>query len=124
MFKLFSSIGSGLTNYMTHRGRVEARQALLHQSDRTLEDLGISRALLEQGTDAWPWREKADQPQPEAAFTNAAVMSEAQAIKELSNYSDRELHDLGINRGSIEEAVRKGRTGIERPDSNNSPIAA
>jgi len=33
-----------------------ARRELLMQSDRFLEDVGMSRELLEAGVHAWPWR--------------------------------------------------------------------
>ena len=38
-----------------------------------------------------------------------------QAIDELSAYNDNELADLGIHRGQIEDVVRHGRPGIDRP---------
>ena len=38
-----------------------------------------------------------------------------QAILELEAYNDNELADLGIHRGQIEDVVRHGRPGIERP---------
>lgn len=33
-----------------------ARRELLMQSDRFLDDVGLSRDLLEAGVRAWPWR--------------------------------------------------------------------
>ena len=38
-----------------------------------------------------------------------------QAIVELEAYNDNELADLGIQRGQIEDVVRHGRPGIDRP---------
>lgn len=35
-----------------------------------------------------------------------AWMRYREAVKELSQLSDRELHDIGVNRGSIEYVVR------------------
>lgn len=35
------------------------------------------------------------------------------AVAELKSYSDRDLLDLGLTRGSIDYAVRHGRPGIE-----------
>ena len=49
--------------------RGEARRNLLARSDRELADMGVSRALLEDGIAAWPWRETAgsgSQPAPVA----------------------------------------------------------
>lgn len=37
------------------------------------------------------------------------------AIAELSTYTDRELADIGVSRGSIHEAVLHGRPGIDVP---------
>ena len=37
-------------------GRSRARRELLAQSDRVLSDAGFSRAALESGIAAWPWR--------------------------------------------------------------------
>lgn len=36
--------------------RTKLRWALLGMNDRTLEDIGYSRALLKRGVGAWPWR--------------------------------------------------------------------
>jgi uncharacterized protein YjiS (DUF1127 family) len=36
--------------------RAKSRRQLLDLSERTLEDIGYSRALLEQGVGSWPWR--------------------------------------------------------------------
>lgn len=36
--------------------RAKCRRQLLDLSERTLEDIGYSRALLEQGVGSWPWR--------------------------------------------------------------------
>lgn len=62
---------------------------------------------------------------PTAANT-LSVNTEAQkqAIKELSAYSDKELHDVGISRGSIEEAVLNGRPGVDIPVSGGTRDAA
>lgn len=122
MFNFFTKEGSRYDTYMTSLGRKQARRILLGQSDHTLEDLGISRAMLETGIKAWPWKIQEDQPAPAAP---KKVMSHSKAIRELNSYSDRELQDIGITRGSIVEAVKKGRTGIERPTgTDNSPLAA
>ncbi len=41
-------------------------------------------------------------------------LEEKRGIAELRRLSDRELADLGVTRGTITEAVRQGRAGIER----------
>ena len=99
---------------MTYAGRKRALEILLNSSDRILTDAGLSRELLEQGVRAWPWKaEQLDQKQQPIMFDKIAS---DRAIKELSTYSEPELHDLGITRGSIEEVVKHGRPGIEPND--------
>ncbi len=39
-----------------YRAREQARRQLLSSSDRSLEEFGISRELLEMGVGYWPWR--------------------------------------------------------------------
>ena len=41
-------------------GRSRARRELLSQSDRVLADAGFSRAALQSGIAAWPWRAETD----------------------------------------------------------------
>lgn len=107
MFKQLLSVGSTFENYMTRRGRVEARKILLVQDDKTLEDIGIDRHELVGGIKNWPWDGSVTaQRQPVAA--------KAKAIRELNSYTDRELHDIGINRGMIADAVTNGRVGIDQ----------
>jgi len=43
------------------------------------------------------------------------------AIRELSNYSDRELQDIGINRGMIADAVKNGRPAFDNDQPMNKP---
>ncbi len=107
--KVIKNLYSSFDNYLTRLGRSRVRDELLKSSDRILEDAGFSRALLESGVDAWPWH---------AATTETTVQSvkideKATAIQELESFSDRDLHDLGIARGSIIDAVMFGREGIE-----------
>ena len=94
------------------------RQILLAQSDRSLADAGISRARLEQGDHAWPWREElVVAPVAESASERDRRERLVRAAGELARLDDRELADLGIGRGDIERAVRFGRPGIEYPDA-------
>lgn len=51
MKKMAQALERGFTNV----GRRRAREYLLRQSDRILEDAGLSRELLEHGVSAWPW---------------------------------------------------------------------
>jgi len=87
-------------------GRRRALAELNTMSDRTLEDLGISRSLLSQGIQSWPWKSNME-------LNNVAAVSKSKeikaAIKELQAYNDRDLADLGISRGEIVDIVMNGR---------------
>ncbi|MDH3640465.1 MAG: DUF1127 domain-containing protein [Gammaproteobacteria bacterium] len=92
-------------------GYARARGEFLQLSDKTLDDIGISRALLEQGIDAWPWREE----NAAVATTNKAPLSVKPAIAKLRRYNDAKLNGLPIAPGQIETVVVKGREGIDTP---------
>ncbi|OED37970.1 hypothetical protein AB833_21560 [Chromatiales bacterium (ex Bugula neritina AB1)] len=111
MSLLLKSIGTAYKNYMINVGRQRAREVLLSQSDRTLQDLGLSRILLSKGISHWPWREE-DQPMP-VAPPRISRREEAKAIRELRALSNHDLRDIGLTRGEIVDAVRHGRPGIE-----------
>lgn len=114
MFKVLKKVALGYERYMTYRGREVARDYLMRCDDRMLADNGFSRELLTQGVDAWPWRTMEEQETQLRATIEHATRR--QAMKELSSMSDAELHDLGITRGTIEEAVSSGRPGLEREE--------
>ena len=105
-------------NYMEYYGKIKSRQIMLNLSDRQLEDAGISRDLLLQGTKAWPWRVEDQQTTPltdeQLAQLNQLTPSPvhnseySQAVIELERMTDRELLDMGISRGEIPHAVRHG----------------
>jgi len=135
----FTKIKNAYINYMTHRAQAEVHRVLLTQSDRALEDMGISRALLEGGVSNWPWTVPAEDnfslhagknAEKNAANSNAVAQTEvarksnrqqiAAAIRELNAYSDHQLRDLGIHRGMIKDAVMNGRYGID----NIKPVKA
>ncbi|HTO81300.1 MAG TPA: DUF1127 domain-containing protein [Methylomirabilota bacterium] len=101
---------SFLSNLSTWLRRSRARHELLQLDDRRLADIGYSRALLEAGVSAWPWRLPAEATT--APMTRARPLGDAdyvQAIAELRASSDADLRDLGISRAGIEDAVRYGR---------------
>lgn len=113
MIEILRNIRTRIEGVLLARARADARRRLLSMSDRNLEDIGISRKLLEQGVAAWPWRES------ELAVRAAERSSElgrARAIRELRAYSDRELNQLGLSRVGIVEAVTHGRPGIDYDD--------
>ena len=85
--------------------RARVQSALLAMGRVWVERHGYSWELLRAGVSEWPWRQ-----------STQAVTAEREtrrAIAELSHYSDRELDDLRIHRGGIENAVRYGRSGID-----------
>ena len=73
MFKLITAIGRGYDNYMTRQGRVQAHRILSSQSDWTLNDLGVSRQLLNGGVKNWPWKITNDQPSRVEASAKAVA---------------------------------------------------
>ena len=109
MFKALKKMARGYESYMTYRGRVLAREHLLRYDDRMLADNGFSRELLEKGVTAWPWR--TETAQQGLLSGNTLLTSQRQAITDLKTLSDVELQDLGITRGTIEQAVVSGREG-------------
>ena len=103
-----------ISDLVTWFGRSRLRQKLLKMDERRLDDIGYSRALLEDGVRAWPWRTPIDTIARlgRLNFSDAFRRSDyAKAVAELKAYSDAELSDLGLSRGIIEEAVRNGRPG-------------
>jgi len=94
---MLKAITYSLQNYALRQTRVQ----LMGLSDGQLEDIGISRYLLERGLSEWPWREDAVIDQP-AKMTTAEINK---AVRELSAMTDQELRDVGVNRGSIRQAV-------------------
>jgi uncharacterized protein YjiS (DUF1127 family) len=100
-----------ISDLVTWISRSRLRQKLLKMDQRRLDDIGYSRALLEDGVRAWPWRTPADQLGGLSLSRTLPPAVFAKAVAELRAYSDAELGDLGLTRGTIEEAVRDGRPG-------------
>ena len=105
------SLQSQFSRFLSRRRDLKL---LLQLDDRTLTDINVSRALLEDGVKAWPWR--IDGNEAPVRVTAERIRS---AVNELEHYSDAELADLGITRGTILEAVLKGRPGIEASVNDN-----
>ncbi|MFK7862218.1 MAG: hypothetical protein AB8B64_25655 [Granulosicoccus sp.] len=111
MLQIFKTMADRYNRYATFLGRKRACEVLLNSSDRMLEDAGFSRELLEQGVAAWPWlRTQSDQDLQPLDLQTSATRA---AIKELQSYSEAELLDLGLTRGTITQAVLRGREGID-----------
>ncbi len=108
MIRFFKNAYRQYQHRMILRARRVARDVLLDKSDRVLEDMGFSRTLLNAGVGQWPWRIEDENKSPDIT-----PKVEANAIRQLQAMSDRELFDLGITRGTIEESVRHGRAGID-----------
>lgn len=108
-------IWAGCETAMARAGRERARRQLLRMSDRSLADAGFSRAALESGVAAWPWRHDEDDAAVAAAMHGARARraAERRAVRELDACSDADLADLGIARADIGRAVREGRIGVE-----------
>lgn len=106
LYRVFIRVGHG-----------RLRRELLRCDDRLLADAGFSRQLLEEGVGAWPWREVGLSADPAPGMERAEITRQErrQAIKELGEYNDADLADLGIARANIEDAVRYGRPGIDQP---------
>ena len=87
-------------------GRRKALAELNTMSDRTLEDLGISRALLSQGINSWPWKSSMEVAMTAKVSKRSEIRA---AIKELQALNDKDLADIGISRGEIAHVVKHGR---------------
>ncbi|MFK7858290.1 MAG: hypothetical protein AB8B64_05710 [Granulosicoccus sp.] len=133
---IFSKIVTIIRRALEYRGRAHAHQQMLRMSDRQLADFGYSRVLLLEGVSAWPWRVQDDteqandlramvstKPEKTEKVNKPTAREIRQAVKELSTYTDRELTEMGISRGSIREIVRSGRPSFEGVDKQNKRAA-
>lgn len=121
MLNKLTTLGEMYNRYMVKRGRLEAHRILMAMSDDTLEDIGISKAALTSGVDYWPWDEATLIRKHREAQIAKMTAAEAQAVRELNGFNDKELRDIGINRSMINDAVKYGREGLEdaSPDAMN-----
>lgn len=99
-----------LNKYLQNHALEKTRAQLLSLSNRQLEDVGVSRHLLEKGVAQWPWRE-ADTQNLAAQPARMSAKDIDKAIRELSRMSDKDLRDIGIDRGTIRESVVNGVSG-------------
>ncbi len=119
MFKQLKAFGTIYENYMIRRGRIAARRILLMQDKKTLQDIGILRDELLGGIQNWPWDGSATKQK-----LDSQRIKQLKAIRELSHYSDRELQDIGINRGMITDAVINGRPTYDTDQPTHSPTGS
>lgn len=122
MFLPLKNFAKSYEIYMTKLGRGQVVRVLMTQDDRTLEDMGISRHLLLQGVDAWPWREGEVAVVPQRASKLANSRKEKRAIHELRAMTNAELNDIGISRSGIVDAVRYGRTNQSSGQESSQEI--
>lgn len=101
-----------VVNAINHRRKREALDYLRAMSEHQLINSGFSPALVKQGISAWPWSE--DLPMEKLANIERLIAEENRCVKELKRYSDLELSDLGLSRGSIRQSVRYGRPGVDK----------
>jgi uncharacterized protein YjiS (DUF1127 family) len=94
--------------------RVLTREALEACSDRTLADIGIPRehiALVAKGVDhrdpiavsQYGWRPRLASALQQLGFLRP---EQRRVRRELESYTDRELNEIGINRGDIPQIAR------------------
>ena len=79
-----------LLKSITHSLEIAGRaRTLTHSqtlSDRTLDDLGFSRALMSQGVSAWPWKYTQDVSNHYQATQRQSIGS---AVEELQAHNDQ-----------------------------------
>ena len=101
-----------LRHYHQQHAIRKTRQVLMSMSQRQLVDMGISRALLNEGTHRWPWREMEDQPMAGTATNQqqgkVSTFDVSRTAQELKKISDHELHGIAINQRSVKNAVFNG----------------
>lgn len=103
---IFNTLSDVVLDAFEKSGRRKALSELNKMGDRTLEDLGISRALLSQGVVAWPWKSNMELNNTVKPSKRSDIRA---AINELRALNDRDLADIGISRGEIAHVVKFGR---------------
>ena len=98
-----------LTDALERSAQMRTREYLLGLSDRHLDDMGLSRELVKQGPNAWPWRKPSDPLVP-------SLMPAA--IAELNTDSDAQSEYVDRRRPALEQAALGGRR------TNHTKLAA
>ncbi len=108
MLNKLNKIAEAYNRYMNHVARTRVREALLQSSDRMLEDAGFSRELIEQGVQAWPWRETTTKQQEKPlAFDK---ISELHAVADVTFDHGERLHKQRVTEKTskqLEETHKK-----------------
>ena len=103
---------------LQQRKQRETLYYLQNMSDRQLIDCGFSPELVADGLKGSPWR--IDSATTETPILEHLIKDEQRHVNELQNYSDSELADLALSRGTIRDSVRHGRPGIERSQTHEA----
>lgn len=101
--------------------RSQKRQLLLHiqgYTDDQITGFGLSPELVGKGISAWPWRD--DQDVSGLTVLQNSIAEEQRSRAVLRGYTDLELADLGLSRGTIDYCVRHGRPGIDYVQVKNA----
>lgn len=115
MANLIPAVAHGIEVLRLYLARELARRALLKRSDRGLDDIGLSRELLEQGAGAWPWRrdDEADAIPAVRIARPTNRLRLRRAFLELYALDDRQLANMGLSRDGIAEALRQDKLNAE-----------
>lgn len=100
MSGIFEALNNGFVRFMNNAARNRLRNDLLARNDRLLEDIGVSRELLEEGVGAFPWR-VADLPADGLKLVSGARMSAQAGSGKGSDRAD--VRDTG-NIGNLRAA--------------------
>ena len=100
MIRFFRHLMEAIEIGAIYRAREHARQQMLSMSDRTLEERGISRELLEMGVGYWPWRLADD-------------VEARQDTGDIEISPAREPADLGRSRAHNAAATANGRPDLD-----------
>jgi len=107
-----------ILNAIIENRKQEALRYLQSFPPQQLADQGFSKTQMDKGVSGWPWR-KDDNVNSEV--TNLPTRAEEKKyVDELRRCSDSELADLGITRGTIRQAVRYGRYGLDGLDQREA----
>ncbi len=111
MANVIPALAQGIESLRLYLTRERIRRSLLSRSDHALDDIGVSRELLERGAGLWPWRSDG-----EAATVSVASVARLtnrlrlrRAFRELEERRDREAAIAGTAHERIADAMRRGR---------------
>lgn len=111
---------NGMARFFRKSGKLRMQSYLMRLPTSQLIAWGYSPTQLSKGISAWPWRLE-DQPMAASSTETAFTAKQLRAsVKELQSFSNAELADMGLNRGTIEHAVRYGRQGLENDKTSQA----